>query len=535
VDAAIDELFRLSLRRDGLLEHPESATVEAPPQRLENAKPVLGQLQAGSTDRYRIPATAGDNLTIELTSIWQPNGAPLADWTPVVRILDSADQELVREVADPVTQSVTLALPILEDDHYTVEVRSESPAGSEYLLTVNGATRFAAPEVLSISPADQSSAVFPKTLFVTFDTPIDLTSVRAEQVSVGGVPSLGFGAVSARTIRFQVDIEAITPVPGTVYPIVISGGAVRDLAGRESAEFQSSFTAQSNPADVDGNGRVDAEDLDAFCQAVLEGGDDLTRLDLNGDDIVDHLDLNTLARDELGSRLGDVNLDGTFNAMDLVQLFQHGLYETDFDADWSQGDADCDGRFTSGDLVAMFQSGGYEDPPLVAEAAIVNGSFETGDFSGWEIEVAGESNEPWEVTSELAGVYVWDGSFAAWNGFDGNGPTSFRMWQDVVIPGDVSLATIRWLDLVEWSMNPDSQPREYRVQLQDPASGAVLTTLYEFSTDASSRAPEWQAHLVNVSDYIGSEVRLMFEEYIPESFTGPARIAFDAIRIGVRT
>ena len=62
----------------------------------------------------------------------------------------------------------------------------------------------------------------------------------------------------------------------------------------------------------------------------------------------------------LGTWIGDSNLDGEFNSGDVVSAFAAGKYETDEDASWAEGDWDGDKRFGSGDLVAAFADGGYE-------------------------------------------------------------------------------------------------------------------------------------------------------------------------------
>ena len=61
-------------------------------------------------------------------------------------------------------------------------------------------------------------------------------------------------------------------------------------------------------------------------------------------------------------RIGDANLDGVFNAADLVGVFQAGKYERDVQAGWADGDWNRDRRFNSGDLIAAFARGGYESP-----------------------------------------------------------------------------------------------------------------------------------------------------------------------------
>jgi hypothetical protein len=57
--------------------------------------------------------------------------------------------------------------------------------------------------------------------------------------------------------------------------------------------------------------------------------------------------------------LGDANLDGVFDRLDLVEVLQGGKYLTRQDAVWGEGDWNADGQFDQLDLVAALQSGRY--------------------------------------------------------------------------------------------------------------------------------------------------------------------------------
>lgn len=57
---------------------------------------------------------------------------------------------------------------------------------------------------------------------------------------------------------------------------------------------------------------------------------------------------------------------------------------------------------------------------------LANGSFETGDFTGWTADDTGGLSPAWAVSSTGSFVFftasAQDGSVLAWNGFDGSGP-----------------------------------------------------------------------------------------------------------------
>ena len=118
--------------------------------------------------------------------------------------------------------------------------------------------------------------------------------------------------------------------------------------------------AGSGSGDFNLDGRVDAEDIDALCQQILRGGDNLL-YDLNGDNTLDSQDFDQLIAGVLRTTPGDSNLDGRFDSADLVLVFQAGQYEDAVvgNSGWSQGDWNCDGEFTTSDLVAAFQTGSY--------------------------------------------------------------------------------------------------------------------------------------------------------------------------------
>jgi hypothetical protein len=113
------------------------------------------------------------------------------------------------------------------------------------------------------------------------------------------------------------------------------------------------FEGLSRDYDLNADGVLSSQDVDAVCQGVREG--DLS-FDYNADATVDLLDVSTYTQ-SLGAAAGDVNLNGVFDSADLVDLFQRGKYEDT--AEWSEGDLNCDGRFDSSDLVWAFQNGNY--------------------------------------------------------------------------------------------------------------------------------------------------------------------------------
>ena len=82
--------------------------------------------------------------------------------------------------------------------------------------------------------------------------------------------------------------------------------------------------------------------------------------DLNDDHLVTREDVNVLL-DQLGTGFGDANLDGRFDSLDFITVFQAAEYEdgVELNSGWSEGDWSGDGEFTSFDLVIAFQETSY--------------------------------------------------------------------------------------------------------------------------------------------------------------------------------
>jgi hypothetical protein len=186
---------------------------------------------------------------------------------------------------------------------------------------------------------------------------------------------------------------------------------------------------------------------------------------------------------------------------------------------------------------------GGEVPGL---GGIVNRSFEIGNFTGWDASVVGVPFQPWSVSPAGFGAGFGmlptdpqEGNFVAWNGFDGAGPTSFRLTQDVEVPLDPEFAVLSWRERIQWNFTLGgfaSLPRTHHVEILDPGSEALLATLFSFATGDQSTSPTgntgWQLRSGDLADFAGQTVRLRFRQEIPQIFTGPAQLEIDDLRFG---
>ena len=146
-------------------------------------------------------------------------------------------------------------------------------------------------------------------------------------------------------------------------------GGNRDPNGGDIVLFEVYSVSEGLPGDFNGNGILDAADIDTLTQQTATGAH-AAEYDLNNDALVDTDDIAVWIKDLSNSWIGDANLDGEFNSGDLVVVLSSGTYEADIDSVWSTGDFNGDGRTNSGDLVAALSDGGYEAGPRAAVASV---------------------------------------------------------------------------------------------------------------------------------------------------------------------
>ena len=123
------------------------------------------------------------------------------------------------------------------------------------------------------------------------------------------------------------------------------------------------------PGDFDGNGVLDAADINLLSEAV-RAGDNPAEFDLNADALVNQADREVWVEELRTTYFGDSNLDGEFNSSDFVSVFVAGEYEDGIpnNSVWETGDWNGDAEFNSSDFVLAFTKGGYEEEPRVAQA-----------------------------------------------------------------------------------------------------------------------------------------------------------------------
>jgi len=174
----------------------------------------------------------------------------------------------------------------------------------------------------------------------------------------------------------------------------------------------------------------------------------------------------------------------------------------------------------------------------VAGAAMVNGSFETGDFSDWVITDLVTPRIPLHVgtAGEDPGYGFFlsaptDGTYAALHGFGGDSSGTIMVAQDFVVLDEPFLA----FDYrAAWDMSDGAQDRIFRVRVQTNGGGGTYLTEELLTAPGGSSVYDTGplSALIDVIPWMGGMYRrISFEWIIPEASTGPAYFQLDNVRL----
>ena len=161
---------------------------------------------------------------------------------------------------------------------------------------------------------------------------------------------------------------------------------------------------------------------------------------------------------------------------------------------------------------------------------INNCGFETGDFTGWEIQ---------DLTTPLSPLQVQpggtEGSYAATTGFDGNGPGTIRVSQDLSLPSS-STIELTFDYQASWNLPfPGATlDRTFLVTIEPSGGGTPLDQTVILTANAGTSIPDTGdlSASVNLSAFAGQAVRISFDWWVPEDFSGPAFFQLDNVRLG---
>lgn len=182
---------------------------------------------------------------------------------------------------------------------------------------------------------------------------------------------------------------------------------------------------------------------------------------------------------------------------------------------------------------------------------IVNGSFECGNLSGWQLsgpntfsgcsynfEVRQDSESVCSIVQNIAPT---EGSFAAFTSFDsGQANTTYSVSQAINIPEGIanSESAVFSLDFkVNYRMtynNPTVQ-RVFTIKFENEAAVELFTIeqiRFGLTPDSGSiDVTVTKDVLQNLIDYAGQTIILKINAFVPESLTGPSKALIDNISL----
>lgn len=172
---------------------------------------------------------------------------------------------------------------------------------------------------------------------------------------------------------------------------------------------------------------------------------------------------------------------------------------------------------------------------------IANAGFEAGNLSGWTTQ---DLSAPFDaLRAELGGITIGccggslvtaptEGMWTMVTGFDGNGPGTIRIAQDVTV-AECSNAVafdyhLAW-DLMTFCSG--CLNRTFTVLIEPPGGGAPLQTSLIFTMVAGTTGDTGPiGGLVDVSAFRTQTVRIAFEWFVSEPSSGPAAFQMDNLR-----
>ena len=210
-------------------------------------------VQTISTDYYSVNAIAGDQLQISTTT---PSGGPnefVNNLDPELKLYDRNGNLVATAVgnaSDGRNAVINYTVPAAASGKWVIEVepsqQSVTSTSGEYGLLVTGATGgLSSLVVASTTPAPLAKLQPPSTITVTFDEPINLSSLSAGQLKVNNVAATGFTVLNATSVSWTIPASAY----GTGYDLSnqvtispdASGNQIRDVSGQTLSPYSYDF------------------------------------------------------------------------------------------------------------------------------------------------------------------------------------------------------------------------------------------------------------------------------------------------------
>ncbi|HKM53703.1 MAG TPA: SdrD B-like domain-containing protein, partial [Isosphaeraceae bacterium] len=210
-------------------------------------------LQTVSTDYYSVNVSAGNQLQISTTT---PSGGPnefANNLDPELKLFDNNGNLVATaagNAADGRNAVIDYSVPAAASGKWVIEVEPSQQnvtlTSGEYGLLVTGATGGLSSFVVAgTTPAPLANLQPPSTITVTFNEPINLTSLSAGELKVNNVAATGFTLLSATSVSWNIPASAY----GTGYELSnkvtispdASGNQIRDVSGQSLSPYSYSF------------------------------------------------------------------------------------------------------------------------------------------------------------------------------------------------------------------------------------------------------------------------------------------------------
>lgn len=181
---------------------------------------------------------------------------------------------------------------------------------------------------------------------------------------------------------------------------------------------------------------------------------------------------------------------------------------------------------------------------------LINGSFETGNFTGWTVATAGNNWFPWQVTAAGGGDAITGniqasspihGTRDAWTGFCCNTTTNPEYIEQTITLPAGQTASLSWADKIQSNLHDFCNATTcgsniWRVQILT-TSNIVLATAYQYTATYSptNHNTGWVNHLVNLSGFQGQTIKIRFSATYSSSISGnqngPGRAEVDNVSV----
>lgn len=200
--------------------------------------------------------------------------------------------------------------------------------------------------------------------------PVVVFDISAENPDTGEVfildGILGMNFLSASAELAYLDMGLGEPLP---LPANIRAGVFDWLVFDETTGTLGLSLLNPAPGDVNGDGVIDSDDIDALYDRISTGGAYDESYDIDADGDVDTGDVESLVGDVLRTAFADANLDGSVDEADLALFANNwklnpgqGMYG------WADGDFTGDGDVNEADLAYLADRWRYSAGSSAASA-----------------------------------------------------------------------------------------------------------------------------------------------------------------------